>query len=463
LSTSSLVHGVVVGKFLPPHRGHHLLIDEANSRCEHLTVVVSGRSVEPIPLALRVGWIQDRHPDVTVVGFIDDHPVNFDDADTWQYWADRFVEGWRTAPAERGGDEDHVDRAGLRPDLLFSSEPYGEELAARMGCTHEPVDPDRVAIPVSGTVVRADPIGAFEFLEPAVQAYFTRIVEVDGPALLFDHVINALVAELGTTAGKSMAVRRATSGGENPAQTLRISVDPQEIDPVARVRREVAAFAERPWHGQRYAPQEPGDRSRRFASPASSTSSHHERLVVLCRVRPADWPWLVFDGLHPRKWGEQFTFVEVPLQLLVAPARALLASRRPSALVWVNGRRAGYVGVNPLSGNLEYYLAPWARGGVGRIMLETFLCHHRPGDRRRSFFVSKGNHRSRALLLGTVQRLGWRVGHDYGVTANRFGSMIWVRAEPTGARTGREPLARPHPSEGSGGSEGSEGNVSSTA
>ncbi len=163
--------GLVIGKFLPPHRGHHLLIDTAAARCAALTVVVGARSTEPIPLERRVAWLRDRHPEVVVHGFVDDHPVDFDDDATWQYWADTFLAQWRAAGP---------GRATGRPDVLFSSEPYGDELAARIGCRHEAVDPARGTVPVSGTAVREDPLAAWDHLEPAVRAWFVKRVVLIG-------------------------------------------------------------------------------------------------------------------------------------------------------------------------------------------------------------------------------------------------------------------------------------------
>ena len=55
-------HGLVLGKFLPPHAGHHELVDFALERCERVTVLVLGAAAEPIPLSLRREWMRERHP-----------------------------------------------------------------------------------------------------------------------------------------------------------------------------------------------------------------------------------------------------------------------------------------------------------------------------------------------------------------------------------------------------------------
>lgn len=60
-------HGLVLGKFYPPHAGHHHLVRTARDRCERLTVLVCAASVESVSLADRVAWMREAHPDVRVV------------------------------------------------------------------------------------------------------------------------------------------------------------------------------------------------------------------------------------------------------------------------------------------------------------------------------------------------------------------------------------------------------------
>ncbi|WP_169791092.1 adenylyltransferase/cytidyltransferase family protein, partial [Streptomyces katrae] len=61
-------HGLVLGKFYPPHAGHHHLVRTAQDQCERLTVLVCAASVESVPLADRVAWMREEHPGADVVG-----------------------------------------------------------------------------------------------------------------------------------------------------------------------------------------------------------------------------------------------------------------------------------------------------------------------------------------------------------------------------------------------------------
>ncbi|GAA2370949.1 nicotinamide-nucleotide adenylyltransferase [Dactylosporangium salmoneum] len=162
-----MVHGLIVGKFYPPHAGHHHLVDSAARACDEVTVVVAPSTVESIPLADRLAWLREVHaasPHVRFAGVYDDLPIDYGSADAWEAHCAVF----RAAVGER------------RVDKVFSSEPYGEELARRFDAEHVPVDPARAAVPVSGTAVRADPVAGWAFLAPPVRAWFARRVVVVG-------------------------------------------------------------------------------------------------------------------------------------------------------------------------------------------------------------------------------------------------------------------------------------------
>ncbi|MCX5156217.1 AAA family ATPase [Streptomyces sp. NBC_00291] len=156
-------HGLVLGKFYPPHTGHHHLVRTAQDQCERLTVLVCAASVESVPLADRVAWMREAHPGAHVVGAVDDIPVDLHDPAIW----DAHMAIFRAA-------------APGRVDAVFTSEAYGTELARRFGAQEVCVDPDRSLFPVSGTAVRADPAACWEFLGPAVRAALTRRVVVLG-------------------------------------------------------------------------------------------------------------------------------------------------------------------------------------------------------------------------------------------------------------------------------------------
>ncbi|MEE1942888.1 AAA family ATPase [Streptomyces sp. TRM 70361] len=158
-------HGLVLGKFYPPHAGHHHLIRTAAARCHRLTVLVCASSVESVPLAERVAWLREVHPGegVEVVGAVDDVPVDYSDPGIW----DAHMAVFRAAVPGP-------------VDAVFTSEAYGAELGRRFGAAAVTVDADRAAYPVSGTAVRKDPVGCWEYLAAPVRAALARRVVVVG-------------------------------------------------------------------------------------------------------------------------------------------------------------------------------------------------------------------------------------------------------------------------------------------
>ncbi|MFG3715131.1 AAA family ATPase [Micromonospora sp. NPDC047730] len=175
-------HGLVVGKFYPPHAGHHGLIEAAAARCAAVTVVVAPSRRESIPLGLRLDWLREVHADtpwVRFVGRYDDHPVDYADPAVWDLHCAVFREAL----------------GGRRVDAVFSSEAYGEELARRFDAVGVCVDQGRRCVPVSGTAVRADPAGHWDRLSAPVRAWFLRRVVVVGAESTGTTTMAAALAE----------------------------------------------------------------------------------------------------------------------------------------------------------------------------------------------------------------------------------------------------------------------------
>ncbi|WP_338675688.1 adenylyltransferase/cytidyltransferase family protein [Streptomyces sp. SCSIO 30461] len=205
-------HGLVLGKFYPPHAGHHHLVRTARERCERLTVLVCAASVESVALRDRVAWMREVHPDTEVVGAVDDIPVESTDPATW----DAHIAIFRAA----------VPR---RVDAVFTSEPYGTELARRFRAESVCVDPDRTVFPVSGTAVREDPVGCWDFLEPPVRAALARrIVVLGAESTGTTTLARALSARLRERGGPWMTARFAERLSATGRRFLTVSGPPDQ-------------------------------------------------------------------------------------------------------------------------------------------------------------------------------------------------------------------------------------------
>jgi NadR type nicotinamide-nucleotide adenylyltransferase len=156
--------GMILGKFMPPHRGHQYLIDFARERVDRLTIIVSSTSGEPIPGRLRFEWVSELYPESNVVHLTDENPQE-------PHEHPRFWEIW-TASIRRflpGG-----------PDYVFTSEAYGDELARNLGARHILLDEARSRVPVSATMIRSDPFGCWQHIPPCVRPYFVKRVAIVG-------------------------------------------------------------------------------------------------------------------------------------------------------------------------------------------------------------------------------------------------------------------------------------------
>lgn len=184
--------GFLLGKFMPPHAGHQLLIETAAALVDELTVLVCWLPDDPIPGALRLAWMRELFPAVRVVGHDavvpqapEEHP------DFWSIWRG-IVRAAHPAPI----------------DLVFASEAYGERLAREVGARFHPVDPPREGAPVSASAVRADPMAMWEQLPPPVRGHYARTICLHGPesvgkstlaAALAGHFATSHVPEYGRT------------------------------------------------------------------------------------------------------------------------------------------------------------------------------------------------------------------------------------------------------------------------
>jgi NadR type nicotinamide-nucleotide adenylyltransferase len=153
-----MTKGFIIGKFFPFHLGHMYLIDVARANCDHLIVWVCEKAEQTVLGHIRAGWIKELYPDVEVRLV----PDTLADDDT---------QGWATYTLRVLGEA---------PNIVFSSEDYGEPYAKAMGTKHMMVDRHRIHIPMSGTKVRNDTISNWAYLSPPVRAYYTKRVVVLG-------------------------------------------------------------------------------------------------------------------------------------------------------------------------------------------------------------------------------------------------------------------------------------------
>lgn len=157
--------GLVLGKFLPFHKGHIALIDFARRRCEDLTVLICAAESETIPGNIRLGWVREHYREEPAV-----HPVllEYDESllPNTSVSSRRTAQKWAAFLRDKFG---HFD-------AVFTSEKYGDHLAEYLGAVHVSFDAGRKAVPVSATQIRRAPFEFWDYLPAAAQPYFVKKV-----------------------------------------------------------------------------------------------------------------------------------------------------------------------------------------------------------------------------------------------------------------------------------------------
>lgn len=159
--------GLVIGKFMPLHKGHEALIRFAASHCDELIVLLGVTEGEPIPGHLRYKWLWDtfRFEKKICIEYTDDPlpdaPVSSRDVSlVWaRYLTKRF-------PAVR---------------VIFGSEQYVQFLAEYMKIEYIFFDLNRAALPISGTMIRQEPYIYWDFLSSAAKPYYVKKICIFGP------------------------------------------------------------------------------------------------------------------------------------------------------------------------------------------------------------------------------------------------------------------------------------------
>ena len=182
--------GLILGKFLPPHAGHLHLIRTAIEQVEELTILVCSLEREPIPGTQRTAWLRELVPGARVVLLAEELPSEpEDDPRFWELWTDAIRRS-----------------LGFAPEVVFTSEDYGDELARRLGARHVLVDRARSAVPVSGTAIRANPMDNWTHIPAPVRPWFVRRIVITGSESTGKTTLAAMLAErFGTVASPEFA------------------------------------------------------------------------------------------------------------------------------------------------------------------------------------------------------------------------------------------------------------------
>lgn len=215
-------HALIVGKFAPFHHGHRRLLERALAECERVSVWVYSRpDFAGMPSPLRRNWIRELFPARLFPGLellpdAPNPPLN-DEPDA----------------AHRAYVRSVLDVWGLHPDAVYTSERYGDALAAELGAAHVCVDAARTAVPISGTRLRADIHAHRQFLDPVIYAHFVqRVVLLGAESTGKSTLTRALAEALGTTYAREYGrdVYEREDGRLTPEHFLEIALGHRALE-----------------------------------------------------------------------------------------------------------------------------------------------------------------------------------------------------------------------------------------
>lgn len=158
-----MIHGFVLGKFMPLHQGHLALIRFARTHCDVLTVLVCCSPAEPVEGIVRQQWLheeleEDEHISIRCFHYNEEELPNtsVSSREVSLLWAKAL--------------QQEVPEA----DIVFSSEPYGEYLAEYMDIRHIAFDPPRVNVPVSASAIRQEPLVNWDYIASSAKPWYVK-------------------------------------------------------------------------------------------------------------------------------------------------------------------------------------------------------------------------------------------------------------------------------------------------
>jgi len=153
--------GLVIGKFYPFHKGHQFLVETGLKNCKQLYLILCSTSNEYPFVDLRYKWIKELYPQIKISIL---YYTDKDDSNDSKLWADLTIK--------------HL---GFCPQVVFTSEDYGKLYCQYLNCYHYQVDKERINVPISGTLIRNNPLKYWNYLSKPVRSYYAFRVVIMGP------------------------------------------------------------------------------------------------------------------------------------------------------------------------------------------------------------------------------------------------------------------------------------------
>ena len=163
---------LVIGKFLPLHKGHLALIDFAATQAETISVCVTGHDGEVISCTKRARWIIEsymQNSSIRVCNLSYDpsklNESSVSDIQSSEEWAE-----YLKAELENFSEI----------DVIIGSEMYVKYMADYLGISYIIYDEKREDMPISATDIKGDIIRYWDYLSPAAKRSYVQHICICG-------------------------------------------------------------------------------------------------------------------------------------------------------------------------------------------------------------------------------------------------------------------------------------------
>jgi HTH-type transcriptional repressor of NAD biosynthesis genes len=161
--------GLVLGKFLPLHKGHIALVDFALRHCDQLIVLLCSSRFEVIPGIVRKQWLLETFAANNRIR-VELTEYNEEELPNTSVSSRDVSEKWAA----------YLGKAFPEMNMFFSSEPYGDYVAAFLNIPHICFDQPRIGNPVSASAILRDPFTLWEYISPAARPWFVKKICISG-------------------------------------------------------------------------------------------------------------------------------------------------------------------------------------------------------------------------------------------------------------------------------------------
>lgn len=163
---------LVIGKFMPLHKGHLALIDFAATQAETVSVCVTGHEGEVIPCWERTWWVIESYAQNFSINV---RNLSYDPTELNESSVSDLKSSEEWAEYLRANLDDFSEI-----DVIIGSEQYVKYMADYLGIGYVIYDEKRENIHISATDIKSDIVSYWDYLAPAVKRSYVQHICICG-------------------------------------------------------------------------------------------------------------------------------------------------------------------------------------------------------------------------------------------------------------------------------------------